>query len=676
MFVELGYGLTALGYALLLLLLLTVKKSGLAKYLLIIATGVTCFWSISHSQMLFGPMSLEKLFVLDASKLFVWVLFLTACLRDDFKSLNDVLSRPVSWAILALPISTVVLPLIFEIKPSWRLMLLLGNALLTLILLEVIYRQTSENRWAFKPLVIFLGATSLFEFATYASASIVGQVDAVFIQARSYLYLLMLPFLVIAIRRIQHWGVNIFISRDIVLHSSLLMVAGGYLIVMGLAGYLIPYLGGEWSTSIQITLAFLSLAMLLTLLMSNSFRTRISVFITKHFFANQFDYRQEWVKLTDTLSQETADLSQVYAVAGEALLGALDYQHCTILKAKGQQYFDVLVSDENIQITPEAEQFLHKVQDFFQQKNWIIDIQELRVTPFHYEGLKINHALLNSCQFELVLPLHKQGKLWGLALLASGGAEKRQLNWELRDYLSAVTAQVVNYLMHNEAANEVAENAQFAAFTRMSAFVLHDLKNVMAQIDLILCNAAEHKDNPEFIDDTFETLFHTKARMDKMLRQLTDKEKAGNKLEELCLVSELAQAVIEQKCAGQLPMPSLDVVSETRLVLDSEKFSNVLYHLISNAQQATEDSGQVTVKIELTVDQSQLMIDISDTGCGMTQEFIRERLFKPFDTTKGNAGMGVGAYDAKNFIEKTGGHLKVESQEGSGSTFTLVLPTN
>ena len=116
------------------------------------------------------------------------------------------------------------------------------------------------------------------------------------------------------------------------------------------------------------------------------------------------------------------------------------------------------------------------------------------------------------------------------------------------------------------------------------------------------------------------------------------------------------------------------LVDEKQLVIDEEKFSNVMYHLISNAQQATEDDGMVKVQIDKSVDDAQLIIKIVDSGIGMSQEFIQSRLFKPFDTTKGNAGMGIGAYDAKNFMEKVGGQLDVQSEEHKGTTFTLTLP--
>jgi putative PEP-CTERM system histidine kinase len=210
----------------------------------------------------------------------------------------------------------------------------------------------------------------------------------------------------------------------------------------------------------------------------------------------------------------------------------------------------------------------------------------------------------------------------------------------------------------------------------MSAFVLHDLKNVMAQIDLILANAQQHKSNPEFIDDTFETLEHTKSRMDKMLKQLTEKKVAETRNSREIDLRALIEEVLTQRCQSILPLPVLKAEQTRLLEIDADKFSNVMYHLVSNAQQATSDNGEVTVELghESTEFAQWAVIKIIDDGQGMSQDFIHSRLFKPFDTTKGNAGMGIGAYDAKNFIEELGGTIEVDSTLGEGTVFTLKVP--
>lgn len=673
MLADVGYALSAAGYGLLLLLLFAVRKSGLAKYLLILATAVTAVWAASQITVFFGTLTAGKVLLVDSAKQLAWMVFLLSCTKDNFQNLGQVLRQPIAWAMLAVPVATLVLPFFYAIDPTWRYLGQTVVALEGLILLELIYRQAGENRWAFKPLILFLGATNLFEFVTYANATMVDRLDEPYIAARGIIYAVLLPFLVFAIRRIKHWGVDIFVSREVVLHSSLLMVAGGYLFIMALAGYAVRYIGGEWGSTVQIALIVLSLALLATLFLSNSFRIRVKVFITKHFFANQFDYRIEWVRLTEALKASDGSLQQVYDNALKGILQAIDYDEGLLVKRKHGAYMQTMASVEHDELTRPEQQLLKIISDFCEKKNWLVDLEELRYKPFVYEGLKVNHALLNECSFQLVLPIYQSNRLWGLALLRSNHTARR-LNWEIRDYLSAITAQVSSYVLLNEASQEVAENAQFAAFSRMSAFVVHDLKNVLAQIDLILCNAQQHKNNPEFIDDTFETLEHTKSRMENMLRQLTDKNAAQQASENLTSASEIINHIVERKCAGHLPAPLLEVKAEKQLVIDSEKFGNVMYHLISNAQQATDDNGDIRIVIDTNAEETQLNIDIIDTGIGMSRDFIENRLFKPFDTTKGNAGMGIGAYDAKNFMEKIGGHLDVKSVEREGTTFTLTLP--
>ncbi|MGJ8680344.1 XrtA/PEP-CTERM system histidine kinase PrsK [Paraglaciecola sp.] len=672
MITTIGYAICSVGYAFLLLLLLTVRKAGLAKYLLILATGSTCVWSIA--PFFIPAMSVEQLLLFDNIKNVFWLLFLASCLKGYFKTLADVISRVDTWLILSLPIIAIML-LVFGIHDK-QLQFLLQTiiALEVLVLLEVIYRQSGENAWAFKPLILYLAATSIFEFVTFTNALMVEQIHPSYVMARGYVYTVFIPFLILAIRRVKTWGVEIYISREVVMHSTLLMVAGAYLLIMALMGYVVQYLGGEWSTAIQIVLVALSLALLASLFLSLSFRTKIKVFITKHFFANQFDYRQEWLKLTTCLDKGDVN-NNVYATGLNGFIQAFEYKSGNFIKLNNG-ILEVLADVDKPHVSPNEHKVLFEFCDFFQAKNWIIDIDELRVKPFMYEGLKVNHALLNDVSFQLIIPIYKEEVLWGLVTMEGDENTSKKLNWELRDYLTVVTAQISNFIFHHQAAHELAENAQFSAFTRMSAFVVHDLKNVLAQIDLILCNAEQHKDNPEFIADTFETLHHTKARMDKMLRQLTEKNVGPEGTDSLVQLSTCITQVVEQRCASYLPKPGIVIVDETPVVLEEDKFSNVIYHLISNAQQATNDDGNVNISVEKTIDEQFIEVKIKDNGTGMSEEFIRTRLFKPFDTTKGNAGMGIGAYDAKAYMEKIGGQLLVESEEQVGSTFTLRIPAN
>ena len=111
---------------------------------------------------------------------------------------------------------------------------------------------------------------------------------------------------------------------------------------------------------------------------------------------------------------------------------------------------------------------------------------------------------------------------------------------------------------------------------------------------------------------------------------------------------------------------------ELRVSADRDRLGAVIEHLVQNAQEATPPEGHVTVRV--TGDSDWALVEVEDDGCGMDAAFITERLFKPFDTTKGNAGMGVGVYESREFVQALGGQISVESAPGRGTLFRVKLP--
>jgi putative PEP-CTERM system histidine kinase len=673
LFFNIGYGLTAAAYILLLLMLFAVRNAGMAKNLLTFATLTIVLWALTHLGYLNLELGQENLVIYDGVRQWVWMLFIAACLRNHFDSFFTFITHPITLFMMLLPTVT-LLTAIFDVLPStWQFSLHTVLALQALVLLEVVYRQADEQKWAFKPLVLYLGALSLFDFVTYANATMVDQLSWSFFAARGYIYVALMPFLVLAIRRIQHWGIDIFVSREVVLHSTLLMVAGVYLMIMALFGYIVKYFGGNWGLPVQLALFVVSLVLLMSLFMSHQFRNTIKVFITKHFYANQYDYRVEWVKLTQRLGQSGQSLSDVYQSALDAYLAGVGYAQGCLIKMQSDK--PMIVATTHGQRDVDEHHFMASLPpliEFCTNKHWVIDFDELKVKPDLYDALKNRTDFMRGFEYQLAIPIYQHDKLWGMVFMRALEPDSKSLNWELRDYLSALTDQIANFIFHAESSKALAENAQFAAFNRMSAFVVHDLKNVLAQINLILSNAEQHKDNPEFIDDTFETLTYTQERMDKMLKQLTNKKIETKQRTASNDIVALIASLIETKCRAQRPVPILTASHAIEIKIDAEKFSNVMYHLISNAQQATHDGGNVEVSAQ--AEEHEVLVRITDDGIGMSVDFIKYRLFTPFDTTKGNAGMGIGAYDAKQFVEESGGTIEVQSEEGKGTQFIVRLP--
>jgi signal transduction histidine kinase len=159
--------------------------------------------------------------------------------------------------------------------------------------------------------------------------------------------------------------------------------------------------------------------------------------------------------------------------------------------------------------------------------------------------------------------------------------------------------------------------------------------------------------------------------MNRLIEQLRDSGRppvAG----ELDLES-LASRVIA-RCADRQPATALKVDPGTtiRVCADAERLSSSLEHVIRNAQDASRPEGRV--ELEISAANGQARIVIADTGDGMTPDFLRERLFRPFDSTKGSKGMGIGAYQVREYIQSIGGMVDVQSNPGQGTRFEIRLP--
>jgi putative PEP-CTERM system histidine kinase len=308
---------------------------------------------------------------------------------------------------------------------------------------------------------------------------------------------------------------------------------------------------------------------------------------------------------------------------------------------------------------------------FMERTQWIIDIYEYRQRSGTYEGLELPQWLLDLPDIWLVVPLMHQTRLLGIALLTNPRSPYK-LNWEVRDILRTAGREVAGYLALLEVNLALASARQFEAFNRLSAFVVHDLKNIVAQLSLIERNAQSHRDNPEFVDDAFTTIANATQKMNRLLAQLRTQQAMSENITQVELREVLEQAV-KLRAAALDPKPQLTVDNKDITILaNRDRLAAVVEHLIQNAQEATEKDGFVGVR--LYTEDGDAKIAIEDNGCGMDEAFINEKLFRPFETTKGNAGMGIGVYEAREFVRALGGGIQVTSHKSQGTTFTISLP--
>jgi putative PEP-CTERM system histidine kinase len=247
----------------------------------------------------------------------------------------------------------------------------------------------------------------------------------------------------------------------------------------------------------------------------------------------------------------------------------------------------------------------------------------------------------------------------------------RSLNFEDHDILKTAGRQVAAVLAQALVVEKLAETRQFEALNRLSAFLMHDLKNIVAEQELVLANAQRFRHRPDFIDDAFTTIRGGTERIKKVLERLATASRTKPPPGRVD-VSKLLMEVRSQ-CADRQPIPEIDTQAQPAWVrMDRDDLASVLLHLVRNAQDATPAGGRIRIAVQKGP--AQLVITVSDTGCGMDGAFIRDRLFRPFDSTKGAAGMGIGAYQARHVVRLAGGDLDVTSRMGEGTTFTVRLP--
>lgn len=664
---QFGFLLAALGYLVFWALQMTVRIKTTQKSLLTAFTLCSVLWACFNGLTQDLAFVSDVSFVLETSQKLLLLLFLFSALSKTDIPLSQWFGLKKVQATCIFLLVWLLLGWLVLSTLSLRLM---GTLLLVIVMLsmvEALYRQSGNQKWQFKPLIIAFGISLLLDFYLLAEATLLSEINQQTWQARGFVHLFMLPFLVVAVKRIKSWGINVYVSRDIVLQSSLVLAAGIYLVLLAIVGYYLTYIGGNWTTLLQVVFVVSGSAVFSTLIFSDGIRRKVRVYIEKHFFANTFDYREKWIELTRELKQIEFASQNTAEVCLRAWCHAIGYSHGALIRFQHNQLQPIALRGD-MSFKNQDQQILQLVLEDLNNRQWLLDFSDHSDKVVQQLRSKMGDPTLS---FSIVIPLLKNNQIWGFCLLDSTVNEKLRLNWELRDYLNAVTEQIASYLFMDEASKALSENAQFVAFSRMSAFVVHDLKNVKAQIDMLLKNAKKHRHNPEFIEDAFTTIEAMQSRLQNMLAQLTNKQ-TGQEQHRTVSVGALLENLLSERCSGSLPLPVLQVFSDCRLTIDSERFSNVLFHLIDNAQQATDDAGSVTVSLDQH--EGQLQLKIADTGCGMSPEFIQTRLFKPFDTTKGNAGMGIGAYDALMFAQQQHGQLLVDSTVGEGTTFTILLP--
>jgi len=647
--------------------------------LMVAALATTLWASALAAQTLWGQPGFFVRYLLELIRDTTWILLLFVMLRDSLpqRSLATRLKKVLGFGVFVLIVALLamgILERLFDVLILDGKTKVVGQLALSLVglsLVEQIWRNAPGfGRSSMKYLCIGVATIFAFDFFMYADALLFGQVADSFWSARGFVNASVVPLLAINVINTRKQPVDFQLSRAAVFHAGTFLFAGGYLLFLAVSSYYVRALGGAWGEALQVVFITISLAFLVTLLLSRRIRARLMVLISQNFFDYKYDYREEWLKMNRELANLSNDpplperVARILAGLVESNAGAIwlkDDQNTYDLKASVN-----LTSAKYSSIDGDAD-----IVEFLQEREWIINLEEYRCDPIRYNLLEIPDAISNTPDFWLIIPMHLGNELYGIAAVAKPYA-RVELNWENFDLIKVVARQTCNLLAQADAQNRLSRAMQFEAVSKTSAFMVHDLKTLIAQLSLLVKNSPKHRNNPEFIDDMIATTDHAVRKMTNLVDHIRKPSEPEQIQPGPVNLTSIIGELVEHHSHGE-PKPCLLGNPESILVrANPEQLRSVLSHLIQNAQDATAPGGEITLNLKTTKESA--IIFIQDTGTGMTDDFIRTQLFKPFASTKGLTGMGIGAYQAREYIQDLGGSIDITSKTGIGSCFSVRIP--
>jgi putative PEP-CTERM system histidine kinase len=545
--------------------------------------------------------------------------------------------------------------------------LLLGTSIVGLVLAEQVYRGVPQpQRWNVRPLCVALAALFGYDLVLYSDTALFRAVDANLWAARGVAHALVIPLLGIAAARNKDWRFDVALSRGVVTGSTALVVSGAYLVAIAFVGYYVHYFGGSWGRALLTVVLFAGLLGFVLVAFSGTFRSKLRVFVAKHFFPYRYDYREEWLSFTRMLSNPGTPGS----LRERSIRALADLVESTggALWTRGDDGSYAQAARVNLPASDHVLPASDWLPLFLAATGWVVDLHDLRENPAKYKVERMPSWLLQFPAAWLVVPLFEGEELLGFVLLADPRV-RFELNWEVLDLLKTAGRQVAGFLAHERATEALLEARKFDAFNRMSAFVVHDLKNLVAQLQLLLRNAERHRANPDFQRDMLATVEHAVGRMNHLMQQLRSGVEPVERPGPVDLRTIADRLQQRFRAVGQ--GLSFDVEPGIVVLGHEDRLERVVGHVVQNAVDASGDNPRVRVRVHR--EGTQAVVEVTDQGVGMSAEFVRERLFKPFQSTK-HTGMGIGAYESQQYVASIGGRIEVDTAPGAGTTVRVFLP--
>jgi putative PEP-CTERM system histidine kinase len=516
-----------------------------------------------------------------------------------------------------------------------------------------------EDRWRMKYLVVGLGGIFLVRFFLLSQMLLFQVLLGVYLTTAAATLVVGNLAVGASLIRTRLLRSEVTVSRDLVYRSLVVVALGGYLLVVGALGWLLNYLGIPEELLWGSVLVFVSALAVGAVLLSENVRWRLKRFIARHFYRTKYDYREQWLRFT----QRLGSLVSLDDLGPELVTGVTEAAG----SARGALYL-ADSSDGHYHLAGEVE--LGGIPTTLERGSLLPARLAQETAPVLLTDA-MREAPPGSLLGEgaVAVPLRWSGDLLGLMLV---GPERASNPFTAEDleFFMTVGEQAAGVIVTARLSETLAQAREFEAFHRLTSFVIHDLKNAVSALSMLSQNALQHFEDPEFQKDALKTLSRTVDRMKALLSRLAAAPDAGRLRSDPVDLSALALDATRPLDGGRVSLVK-EFGAIPTVPGDAEALLKVIQNLVTNAVEAVRGNGTVTVRSY--EEAGAVVCEVADTGCGMSEEFIKRSLFAPFKSTK-SGGWGIGLYQAKGIVDAHGGTIEVVSREGGGSTFRLRLP--
>ncbi|HYA39779.1 MAG TPA: XrtA/PEP-CTERM system histidine kinase PrsK [Syntrophobacteraceae bacterium] len=611
-----------------------------------------------------------------------WLTFSICYAREDFRK-NLARFRWALTAAFIVPAAAAVVsfrsPLISQsrvyhqwiVSFGWPAYLynlsILFLAILILINLEKTLRSSSGAiRWQIKFMVLGVGVLIAARIYCTAERLLFAGDHSRLLTVDSGTLVLADILIAVAVLRTRLRNINVYVSGDFIYNSIIVLIVGIYLLAFGVAAKLAQYFVSSSLLLDNAFLIFIAFVGIAVLFLSQGIKFKLKRFISRHFKRPVYDYKKILGSFT-TRTTSLVDLHDLCNTVARTASEVFGVSHSSVWLNDEVRNEPVMFGSTHLfpygELDPELESEVRYLALYLRQQKTVLNLDSPRPGAGGEVFPKNSADRICCCA-----PLLIGGEFLGIITLGRKTTGE-EFTLEDLDLLKMIADQAAGMILNHRLFESLGRAREMEAFQAVSAFLAHDLKNVASTLSLTLANLPVHYEDPEFRTDALRVMSKSVEKIRNMLNRLSAVDQKLELRRSICNLNELVADTVSGISLGCPIVTDLSPVPDASF--DPEQIRTVLLNIILNAGESAADRAEIQVATRRKGDC--LLLSVADKGCGMSREFMDKHLFHPFKTSKDH-GSGIGLYQCKAIVEAHGGRIEVQSREGCGSTFSVILP--